>query len=88
MRQSIRLMFLIVVLAGCGKGAAPKTKSVVAMDEVPAVVMTAARKKEPEVSFNKVIKAPEGFYEVQGKNKSGKIVEVEVNEKGEVLKVE
>jgi hypothetical protein len=88
MRQSIRLMLLIVLLAGCGKSAVPKTKSVVSMDEVPTVVMAAARKKEPDVTFNKVIKAPEGFYEVQGKNKSGKIVEVEVNEKGEVLKVE
>ena len=87
MRQSICFL-LIVLLAGCGKSASPKTKSVVAMEEVPAVVMAAARKKEPEVTFNKVIKASEGFYEVQGKNKTGKIVEVEVNEKGEVLKVE
>jgi hypothetical protein len=50
--------------------------------------MKAAQKKEPEVTFNKVIHAPDGIYEVQGKTKAGKIVEVEVNEKGEVTKVE
>jgi hypothetical protein len=88
MRQSIRLIFLIVFLTGCSKGAAPKTKSAVAMDEVPAAVMAAAKKKEPDVTFNKVLKTPDGIYEVQGKNKTGKIVEVEANEKGEVLKVE
>ena len=58
------------------------------MDTVPAVVITAARKKEPDVTFNKVIKTPDGIYEVQGKNKAGKIVEVEANEKGEVLRFE
>ena len=50
--------------------------------------MTAAQKKEPDVKFNKVLKAPEGFYEVQGKTKAGKIIEVEVSESGDVLKVE
>jgi hypothetical protein len=79
---------MLVLLAGCGKPTAPKTKVVLPMEQVPAVVMTAAQKKQPDVKFNKVIKSPDGFYEVQGKNKSGKIIEVEVSETGDVLKVE
>lgn len=88
MRYVLCLMLLVGILAGCGKGDAPKTKSVVPMEQVPAVVLKAAQKKEPEVTFSKVIKAPDGIYEVQGKTKAGKILEVEVNEKGEVTKVE
>jgi hypothetical protein len=88
MRYMLCTLLLAGVLSGCGKAAAPKTKSVIPMEQVPAVVLKAAQKKEPEVTFNKVIHAPDGIYEVQGKTKAGKIVEVEVNEKGEVTKVE
>ena len=88
MRYVLCLMLLSGVLSGCGKADAAKTKSVIPMEQVPAAVMKAAQKKEPEVIFNKVIHAPDGIYEVQGKTKAGKILEVEVNEKGEVTKVE
>jgi hypothetical protein len=88
MRNTLCILLLAGVLLGCGKADAPKTKSVIPIEQVPAVVMKAAQKKEPEVTFNKVIHAPDGIYEVQGKTKAGKIVEVEVNEKGDVTKVE
>lgn len=88
MRYVLCLLLLAGLFSGCGKANAPKTKSVIPMEQVPALVMKAAQKKEPEVTFNKVIHAPDGIYEVQGKTKAGKIVEVEVNEKGEVTKVE
>jgi hypothetical protein len=88
MRYVMCMLLLSGAVLGCSKADAPKTKSVMPMEQVPAVVMKAAQKKEPEVTFNKVIHAPDGIYEVQGKTKAGKIVEVEVNEKGEVTKVE
>jgi hypothetical protein len=88
MRYVHCLLLLVGILSGCGKANAPKTKSVIPVEQVPSVVMKAAQKKEPEVSFNKVIKTPDGIYEVQGKTKAGKIVEVEVTESGEVMKVE
>jgi hypothetical protein len=81
-------LWLAVLLAGCGKAAAPKTKAVIPMDQVPGVVMKSAQAKTPDVKFNKVMKTAEGIYEVQGKTKAGKIVEVEVSEAGEVLAVE
>jgi hypothetical protein len=88
MRYVPCILLLAGILSGCGKPDAPKTKSVIPMEQVPPAVLKAAQKKEPEVTFNKVIHAPDGIYEVQGKTKAGKILEVEVNEKGEVTKVE
>lgn len=85
----MRIMFvLVLLLTGCGKAAAPKTKVIVPIDEVPPVVMKAAQTKKPDVKFNTVVKTADGIYEVQGKNKVGKIIEVEVSEAGEVLLVE
>lgn len=47
--------------------------------------MKAAQAKKPDVIFNTVVKTADGVYEVQGKTKAGKIIEVEVSEAGEVL---
>jgi hypothetical protein len=88
MRYILCLSLLVGIQTGCGQAGAAKTKSVIPMDQVPAAVMKAAHKKEPDVTFNKVIKAPDGIYEVQGKTKAGKILEVEVTESGQVVKVE
>ena len=82
------MMLLAVLLAGCGKAAAPKTKSVVPMAEVPPVVLNAAQAKKPGVKFSTMLKTVDGIYEVQGKTKAGKIVEVEASEAGKVLLVE
>jgi hypothetical protein len=81
-------VLFLVLLAGCGKAAAPKNKTVVPMAEVPPVVMKAAQAKKPDVKFDMVVKTADGIYEVQGKTKAGKIIEVEVSEAGEVLLVE
>ena len=78
----------IMLIAGCSRNSSTKTRSVIPTEQVPTVVMKAAQAKEPQVKFNKVIKTPDGIYEVQGKNGSGKIIEVEVSEAGKVLKVE
>jgi hypothetical protein len=88
MRYMLLLPLVIGFVAGCGKTAATKSKSVVSVEQTPAVVMAAAKKREPAVKFDKVIKTPEGIYEVQGKSATGKIIEVEVKESGEVVKVE
>jgi hypothetical protein len=87
MPKPVVLLFVLVV-AGCRGQSTAKTKSVVPTEQVPANVMKAAQTKEPQVKFTKVIKTSNGIYEVQGKNASGKIIEVEVSESGDVLKVE
>jgi hypothetical protein len=88
MQRALSLILLLAIVSGCGKAAAPKTKSVIPIEQVPEVVMKAAQKKEPDVKFHTVIKTADGIYEVQGKKTSGKIIEVEVSENGGVVKVE
>ncbi|HVT28754.1 MAG TPA: hypothetical protein VHE81_12140, partial [Lacipirellulaceae bacterium] len=88
MRRTFAFVALFASVLGCGKTAVPKPKEVVPIAQIPPPVMAAAQKREPTVTFNKVIKAPDGIYEVQGKTKVGKIIEVEVNEQGKVVKVE
>ena len=82
------VLLLAVLLGGCGKAAAPKTKEVIPIEQVPTAVMNAAQTKKPDVKFHTVVKTADGIYEVQGKTKTGKIVEVEVSETGEILLVE
>lgn len=84
----LRFFMLLVIVVGCSDSVAPKKKQLVPIEEAPAVVLEAAKAKEPTVNFDRVIKTDAGFYEVQGKTKTGKIIEVEVSEAGEVLKVE
>ena len=88
MSRQLTIIVLLAVVVGCGKSPAAKTKSVMTLQEVPANIMSAAQKKEPGVKFDKVIRTADGIYEVQGKTKTGKILEVEVSETGDVLKVE
>jgi hypothetical protein len=79
---------LLVLVSGCADELTEGKKTVIPLDQVPPVVMKAAQERLPEIKFDSVLKSSKGFYEVRGKAKNGKIQEVEVNEKGEVLVVE
>lgn len=86
MRRS--LIILLLVVGGCDQGSAMSRKEIVPLDQVPQVVMEAAKAKLPDIKFDSALKKPDGVYEVRGKSKNGKILEVEVSESGEVLAVE
>jgi hypothetical protein len=75
---------------GCGS-TPPKSDPVVSIEEVPPKVMDVARKELPGFTFDTVYKMKiEGkdAYEVRGKDKRGKVREVEVSADGEVIAVE
>jgi len=82
---------LAVSLApGCG-GTPPKSDPVVPIEKVPPKVMDVARKELQGFTFDTVYKMKiEGkdAYEVRGKDKRGKVREVEVSADGEVIAVE
>ena len=64
---------------------------IVPIEQVPAPVMDAARKQLPGYTFDTVYKMKidgKDAYEVRGKDKKGKVREVEVSATGEVLGVE
>jgi len=83
-----RLLLLAVLVGGCSEGIGEGKKEIVPLDKVPPVAMKAAQDKLPDIRFDSALKSSKGFYEVRGKNKNGKIQEVEVSEAGEVLAVE
>ncbi len=86
MHWSILLVVLLAV--GCERRAEPRHKDVVPLDELPAVVLTAAQAKLPDIKFDSAWKTTDGAYEVRGKAKSGKIHDVRVSEAGEILEVD
>jgi hypothetical protein len=90
-----RIWLGIVILAslavvGCGS-TPPQSDPVVPIEQVPPKVMDVARRELPGFTFDTVYKMKiEGkdAYEVRGKDKRGKVREVEVSAEGEVIAVE
>ena len=79
------------LLAAAGCGEPESTKVPVALEQVPAVALDAARKKAPEVHFTTAFKVKfegQDAFEIRGKNRQGKIREVEVSPTGQILEVE
>jgi uncharacterized membrane protein YkoI len=82
-------MMLILVL-GCASSP-PESDEIVTIDQVPANVMEVARKQLPGYTFDTAYKVKidgKDAYEVRGKDKRGKVREVEVSATGEVLAIE
>jgi hypothetical protein len=78
---------LAVAYLGCG-GNSEAGRVVVPFDQLPPPLLKVAQDKLPDVKFHEVWRKPNGVYEIRGKNKQGKVREVEVNAKGEVVDVE
>jgi hypothetical protein len=90
MRKTHLAGVILVFAVGCG-GSTPQADPIVPMDQVPPKVMEVARQQLPGFTFDTVYKMKfEGkdAYEVRGKDRRGKVREVEVSADGEVLAVE
>jgi hypothetical protein len=87
MRRCFMILALIVV-TGCGSGGGPEKKEPVALDQVPENVMKVAKEKLPDVTFDKAVRKPNGEYEIIGKNKQGKVREIDITPAGEVTEIE
>lgn len=76
-----------LILAGCGNGG--EEKSPIKLEEVPAAAMKTAKEKAPEVAtFHEAYKKKDGTFEVRGKTKTGKVIEVEVKGDGTFVDIE
>ena len=83
------LAFLTLTAFGCGEEVVPFEP--VPLDQLPAGSMEAATKALPEVKFSEVRKAKlngQDAFEIRGKDKRGKIREVEVSTSGQILEIE
>ena len=90
MRKKHVLGMMLVFALGCASSP-PESDDIVPIDQVPANVMEVARKQLPGYTFDTAYKLKidgKDAYEVKGKDKRGKVREVEVSATGEVLAIE
>lgn len=73
---------LSVVLIGCGSKTPQKTT--IDLNDVPPSILKIAKEKLPGVTFTSAYKEPNGSYELRGKEKSGKVREIDIRPDGVV----
>jgi hypothetical protein len=81
-------VFLLLALVGCGGGPVGEPRKAIALNEVPADVMKVARDKLPDVKFDRAWKKHNGEFEISGKNKIGKVREIDLKPDGTVTEIE
>ena len=84
-----RMLVISALLAavGCGEKKIER-KEPIGLDQVPANVMKVAKEKLPDVKFDHALRKPNGDFEVRGKNKAGKIREIDIKPDGTVIEIE
>ena len=83
----LRYSYILLVCLAAGCGSAAKDE-LVPLEKVPENVMSAAKKTLPDVTFDQALKRSDGRYEVRGKDKTGKVRDVDISATGEILEVE
>jgi hypothetical protein len=77
----------VAVTAGCSRPpAAPE--AVMRIEDVPPELMKIAQQELPGVRFDSVWRKPSGTLEIRGREKNGKVREVEVRPDGSIQEVE
>lgn len=86
MRRLVLVALLGIAAVGCGGSGSGKSS--MKMEDVPPDVMKAAKEKMPEVSFTEAFREKNGDFELRGKDKKGKVVEIDVSPDGKTTKIE
>lgn len=82
-------MLAVLFCAGCGGCNEGRAKGAnVPLDRVPEPVMKVAKEKLPGVQFDQAWKTAGGNYEVRGKQKGGKVRDIQVKPDGTVVEVD
>ena len=74
-----------VVMTGCGGAKGQKTA--MELKDVPPDILKVAKEKLPGVAFDAAWREPNGSYELRGKDKSGKVREIDIKPDGTVEEV-
>ncbi|QEL20470.1 hypothetical protein [Limnoglobus roseus] len=77
---------MAVVVAGCGEKKAAKTA--MELKDVPPDILKVAKEKLPGVAFDAAYREANGSYELRGKEKGGKVREIDVKPDGTVEEVQ
>lgn len=90
MRQARLVAAMVILALGCA-GSPPESDPIIPLDQVPPGIMEIARKQLPGFTFDTAYKMKvdgKDAYEVRGKDKRGKVREVEISATGEVIAIE
>jgi len=86
MFRGIALCSILAVVVGCGSNAAVDQS--ISVDEVPAPLRKIAVEKLPNVTFDRATKRGDGSYEIRGKDKKGKVRDIDLTAGGDVIEIE
>ena len=78
-------VILACLLVGCGERTKDK---LISIDDVPKNILKIAKEKLPDVTFDQAVKKSNGVLEIRGKDKKGKVRDVEFSPSGEVVEIE
>jgi hypothetical protein len=81
----VALAFALFGLTGCGPAKVEKTPMKV--EEVPPEIMKIAKEKLPDITFTEAYKE-NGNYELRGKDKRGKLREIDITPDGKVVEMD
>lgn len=84
--RSILMVLALFVMVGCGENE-PGAENV-PLEKVPEPAMKVAKEKLPNVKFEQAWTTPRGNYEVRGRDKNGKVRDIQVKPNGEVVEVD
>lgn len=88
MQKSIAVVAVLVCfLLGCGSNTTSKSEAI-SINEVPQKLLNIAKEKLPGVTFDQAVKKSNGVLEVRGKDKSGKVRDIEFDQSGTVVEIE
>jgi hypothetical protein len=83
--RTILVLVLTTAVAGCSGKAA---NAPIELDKLPPNLLKISQEKLPEVKFEHAVRKPNGIYEISGRDKKGKVRDVELTESGEVTEIE
>jgi len=84
----MRVVILALVLGLVGCGGAAGARENIPLDQVPENVMKVAKDNLPDITFDKAWRKKNGEYEVSGKDKKGKVREIDIKPDGTVTEIE
>jgi hypothetical protein len=78
-------ILLVLLVCGCGHARLEEHRTAMPVAEVPKKLLKAAHERFSDVKFDTAWNLDTGAIELRGKNKIGKIHEVEVSDTGKIL---
>ena len=76
-----------VICIGLGCSGASQSQAI-SVEDVSRNLLEIAKEKLPDVTFDQAVKKSNGVLEIRGKDKKGKVRDIEFSSTGEVVEIE